>query len=173
MHIIRCEEDIALGLAELVARDPRLIPISKKAGPVPLRLQKPGYAGFADVIVSQMVSKASAAAIWKRLVTVTGQEPTAAAILSLTELELRAIGLSGAKAATLRRVAEAVEGSELDLHTICDLTGNDAISLVSRGSGLGQPKSISCFQPGTPTSSRLAMSLCAAPSAMHFITTND
>jgi len=137
MHIIRCEQDIASGLAKLLAQDARLIPIAEKAGPVPLRLQKPGYAGFADIIVSQMVSKASAAAIWKRLIAATGPEPTASAILSLSDLDLRNLGLSGAKAATLRRVAAAVEDSELDLHSICTVSGQEAIRKLTSIKGIG------------------------------------
>ena len=137
MQIIRCEEDIASGLAELLRNDPRLIPIVEKAGQVPLRLQKPGYAGFADIIVSQMVSKASAAAIWKRLTAATGPEPTASAILSLSDLELRSLGLSGAKASTLRRVATAVTNEELDLHKICDLPGDHAVKQLTSIKGIG------------------------------------
>ena len=67
MRIIRTHEDIAAGLQGLVMLDARLEPVVAKAGPVPLRRADPGYRGIANIIVSQMVSKASAAAIWRRM----------------------------------------------------------------------------------------------------------
>ena len=60
---IETSEDIAEGLAALVQLDPRLAEVVEKAGPVPLRRRTPGFEGLAQVIVSQMVSKAAAAAI--------------------------------------------------------------------------------------------------------------
>ena len=137
MQIISCEQDIAFGLSHLLTLDPRLEKIVEKAGKVPLRLQQPGYAGFADIIVSQMVSKASAAAIWKRLLAATGPDLTASAILSLSELDLRGLGLSGAKAATLRRVATAVIEEQLDLQQICMQPGDHAIKHLTDIKGIG------------------------------------
>lgn len=137
MSVIRCESDIAEGLQHLLQADPRLSPILEKAGPIPLRLQPSGYAGFADIIVSQMVSKASAAAIWKRLIALTGPSMTAQSILELSENELRVAGLSGAKEATLRRVAHAVACGELNLDSVCFLPGHDAIRTLTAIKGVG------------------------------------
>lgn len=67
MRIIRTHEDITAGLEGLVMLDARLEPVVERAGPVPLRRSDPGYAGLANIIVSQMVSKASANAIWRRM----------------------------------------------------------------------------------------------------------
>ena len=64
VRVIVNEKDIEEGLAALVALDPRLVAIAREAGPVPLRLREPGFAGLAHIIVSQMVSRASAEAIW-------------------------------------------------------------------------------------------------------------
>lgn len=137
MSVIRCESDVAQGLQHLVQADPRLLPILKKAGPIPLRLQPSGYAGFADIIVSQMVSKASAAAIWKRLTVLTGPSMTAQSILELSEEELRGAGLSGAKEATLRRVAHAVHCGDLDLDDVCFKPGHEAIRTLTAIKGVG------------------------------------
>lgn len=67
MRIIRTHEDIEAGLSGLVMLDARLGHVVARAGPVPLRRTDPGYRGLASIIVSQMVSKASAAAIWRRM----------------------------------------------------------------------------------------------------------
>jgi len=67
MQIIRDEGDIEEGLAALLELDPRLRPVVAEAGTVPLRLREPGFEGLAHIIVSQVVSRASADAIWGRM----------------------------------------------------------------------------------------------------------
>ncbi|MGO7424411.1 DNA-3-methyladenine glycosylase 2 family protein, partial [Rhizobium ruizarguesonis] len=72
MQIIRNEDDVRQGLEALLRLDPRLAPIVAEAGPIPLRLREPGFAGLAHIIVSQMVSRASADAIWRRMLPADG-----------------------------------------------------------------------------------------------------
>src|SRR3546814_19488155 len=79
MRIIRDEDDVFEGLHALAAIDPRLAPVIEAAGPVPLRLMEPGFAGLAYIIVSQVVSKASAEAIWRRILAAG---PATAAVYS-------------------------------------------------------------------------------------------
>ena len=105
MRIIRTHEDIAAGLQGLVMLDARLEPVVAKAGPVPLRRADPGYRGIANIIVSQMVSKASAAAIWRRMEDKLG-EISAEAVLAASDEDCRELGLSRAKAEALRAVAK-------------------------------------------------------------------
>ena len=50
MRVIRGEEDIREGLAALAVTDPRLLPVIDAAGPVPLRLMEPGFAGLAFIM---------------------------------------------------------------------------------------------------------------------------
>ncbi|NRP22668.1 DNA-3-methyladenine glycosylase [Ensifer adhaerens] len=137
MRIIRTHEDIEAGLAGLVMLDARLEHVVARAGPVPLRRTDPGYRGLASIIVSQMVSKASAAAIWKRMEGSLG-EITAPAALSLSDEDCRAIGLSRAKADTLRRVAQAVVAGDIDLDAICNVEALDAIRELTMIKGVGR-----------------------------------
>jgi DNA-3-methyladenine glycosylase II len=136
MRIIRTHEDIAAGLEGLVMLDARLDPIVAKAGPVPLRRTDPGYRGIANIIVSQMVSKASANAIWQRLEEMLGAI-TAQAVIAMTDEQCRLAGLSRAKAETLQRVAEAVVAGELDLEAICSVDGAVAIRELTAIKGVG------------------------------------
>jgi DNA-3-methyladenine glycosylase II len=137
MRIIRTHEDIAAGLQGLVMLDARLEPVVAKAGPVPLRRADPGYRGIANIIVSQMVSKASAAAIWRRMEEKLG-EISAEAVLAASDEDCRELGLSRAKAEALRAVARAVTVKELDLAAICSIEGSAAIREMTSIKGVGR-----------------------------------
>jgi DNA-3-methyladenine glycosylase II len=137
MRIIRTHEDIEAGLAGLVMLDARLEHVIDKAGPVPLRRTDPGYRGLANIIVSQMVSKASAAAIWNRMEASLG-EISADAVLALDDEDCRRFGLSRAKADTLRRVAAAAIAGEIDLDAICNAEAVKAIHELTAIKGIGR-----------------------------------
>ncbi|MCV9967563.1 DNA-3-methyladenine glycosylase [Pararhizobium sp. BT-229] len=137
MRIIRTHEDIIAGLSGLVMLDARLEHVIDKAGPVPLRRADPGYRGIANIIVSQMVSKASAAAIWRRMEEKLGTI-SAETVLGATDENCRELGLSRAKADALRAVARAVTLGELDLEAICEVEGHAAIREMTAIKGVGR-----------------------------------
>ncbi len=137
VRIIDDPQDIEDGLRALVVLDPRLAPVVEKAGPVPLRRQPPGFDGLAQIVVSQMVSKASAAALWRRLLAETG-DVSVDAVLDLTNSQCRAIGLSRAKEATLRAVADAVRAGRLDPHDLCRRPADQSVAAMTAIKGVGQ-----------------------------------
>lgn len=137
MKPITCEADIAAGLVALVALDPRLGEIVDRAGPVPLRLQPAGYAGLAEIVVSQMVSKASASAIWGRLVAGLGGEVDGAGVRTLGADGLFAVGLSRAKASTLLAIADAELDGQLDLQGVCRGETLEAMAHLTAVKGVG------------------------------------
>jgi len=137
MHMIRTDADVAAGLVDLALLDARLFSVIDKAGPVPLRRLAPGYRGLAGIIVSQMVSRASADAIWRRLETAAG-DITPHHILGLSDDDCRAIGLSHAKTDTLRRAAEAVDRGDLDLDAVCQLDAQAAARTLTAIKGIGR-----------------------------------
>lgn len=135
MRTIKSEEDIAEGLAWLTRRDRRLRPVLRVAGNVPLRRGAPGFAGLARVIIGQQVSTASANAIWTRFAAAfPGGDPLAPA--ATDDTALRAIGLSGAKIATLRAVAAAHAGG-FDLDGLAALPGDEAHARLTAIRGIG------------------------------------
>lgn len=138
MLIIASLEDVAKGLQVLAGLDARLQSVIARAGPVPLRLATPGYEGLANIIVSQMVSKASAAAIWRRLMALTGEPMTARSLLALDDDALRAAGLSGAKVSALRAAAEAETSNVLDPERICRIDAREATGQLTAIRGIGQ-----------------------------------
>ncbi|NGO65545.1 DNA-3-methyladenine glycosylase 2 family protein [Rhizobium daejeonense] len=134
---ITTRADLDAGLDELLTIDPRLVPIAGACGPLPLRLSEPGFAGLANIIVSQMVSRASADAIWRRIVAATGEVVTSEAYLALDPAVIATLGLSRAKAETLHAVAGAVASGELDLGKIAALEASNAIAKLTSYRGIG------------------------------------
>ncbi|MDP2119610.1 MAG: DNA-3-methyladenine glycosylase 2 family protein [Hoeflea sp.] len=136
MRRIDSADDIADALSELARCDARLARAIALAGPVPLRRKPPGFPALAEIILSQMVSKASANALWRKLELAAG-EISPAAVLALSPDALRVAGLSGAKAATLQRVGAGVLAGDLDLDRLCDLDGQEAIQAMTAIKGVG------------------------------------
>lgn len=136
MQIIRNEDDVRQGLEALLRLDPRLASVAAEAGPIPLRLREPGFAGLAHIIVSQMVSRASAEAIWRRMLPADGLL-TAEGYVLLHSEAWREFGLSRAKAETLARIAEAVASGRLDLSGLCLKPPGEALGELTALKGIG------------------------------------
>lgn len=136
VNIIRNADDIDKGLAALLTIDRRLETVALIAGPLPLRLSQPGFAGLAHIIVSQVVSRASADAIWRRMVdemeVVTEQN-----YLAATPTGTPQFGLSRAKAKTLHGVARAIENGSLDLGRLNALDEVEAFDRLTALDGIG------------------------------------
>jgi DNA-3-methyladenine glycosylase II len=133
--VIRKQEDIEAGLEALVRLDPRLLAVAKGAGPVPLRLSEPGFASLASIVVSQMVSRASAQAIWRRIAEAGGV--TASDYAALLPEQVAGFGLSRAKAATLQALARAVSEQHIDLEAICFVEADEALRQLTALPGIG------------------------------------
>lgn len=100
MRRIDSTDDISEGLLALARNDLRLARAIELSGPVPLRRKPPGFAALAEIVLSQMVSKASANALWRKLELAAG-EISPVAVLDLSAEQMRAAGLSRAKAETV------------------------------------------------------------------------
>src|SRR5205807_3810012 len=111
---IHTEADLDTGIAALIALDARWAPVLERGGRPPLRRRPGGFAGLAQIIVSQQVSVASAAAIFGRLAAACAPLE-AACLLRLRKDRLVRVGLSQAKIKTLREIAKAVAGEQIDL----------------------------------------------------------
>jgi len=133
---IDTEADIALGLAALLAADPRLGAIAAVAGPLPLRRRPGGYAGIASIVVSQQLSTASAAAIWGRLAA--AYDPfTPQALIRARSDRLARLGLSGAKVRALKEIARAIAGGALDCDALPDMAADAAHQALCAVHGIG------------------------------------
>lgn len=133
--MIETQDDIARGLAALADLDPRLAPVIAAVDRVPLRRRPPGFAGLAEIVTAQQVSKASAAAIFARLERLVAPLD-AAAFARATDETLREVGLSRPKQRTLRALAEAVEAG-LDLRALALAPPDEAQGRLVALHGIG------------------------------------
>jgi DNA-3-methyladenine glycosylase II len=130
--LIASRDDILAGVAALTRLCPDIRRAHEAAGEPPLRRDPGGFQGLCHIVVGQMVSLASAEAIWRRLAA--RMEPFEVdTMLALSEADLRGAGLSGPKIRTLRAVAAAAQSGALDfasLETHADTTVRDTLMAI-------------------------------------------
>ena len=137
MKQIESESDIAEGLDELLRLDARLVPIAQRAGPLPLRPGQPEFEGLAETVVSQHVSKTSAAAVYKRLRKRIAPF-SAANFIEAGSKPLIDAGLTRAKQQTLTMVAQKICDGQLDLQQICQAPVTEALQKLTSIKGIGK-----------------------------------
>ena len=137
MQRITSRAILARHLCELVRLDDDLVPVLERAGDVPLRTAKPGFAGLASIVVGQLLSVASARAIMGRVENLVG-EMSGERFLATERDRLRAAGLSFSKIDCLRGVAEAEIAGELDFSALGDMPEQAAVETLMRLKGIGR-----------------------------------
>lgn len=131
-------------LAHLSTCDPVLAGVIERAGPLgDVRDGRPDrgdhYGALVRAIVGQQLSVAAARAIYARLTErFGGRPPTARELLAEEPEGLRAAaGLSRAKVAYLRSLAEHVLSGELELERLSELDDESVIAELTAVKGLG------------------------------------
>lgn len=111
---VESDADLMEAISALTRKCGFMRTIKKTAGIPALRRNPPGFLGLCRIVVFQQVSVASGTAIWARVQA--GIQPfTAATMLTLTEDDLRGLGLSRPKVRTLRALAETIAAGAIDL----------------------------------------------------------
>lgn len=130
-------ERIAEGMCALGAADPRLAAAHARLGPPAPRIRPRGLETLVRAIVSQQVSTAAAASIWKRLEDGLGDPADPRRLAGADPEALRAFGLSRQKAGYVRDLGARVLAGTLPLD---DLPADDeaAIRLIASVRGLGR-----------------------------------
>ena len=131
MRIIETDADVTEGAEWLAARCPRMAHAHAVTAPLPLRRRPDGFAQLLSAIVSQQVSVASARAIWARLEGAGMTTP--AAVLAVTEEDLRALGLSRQKAA----YAHALAASGIDFAALRHAPTDEVVRTLVAVKGIG------------------------------------
>ena len=133
---IDTDADLAVGLAALTAADPRLAHLAEIAGPLPLRRRPGGFAGLAAIVVSQQLSTASAAAIWRRL-SAAFDPFHHDAVRRARTVKLKRVGLSAPKIRTLKAIAQAVHAGAIDFAALDAMTADAAHAMLTATHGIG------------------------------------
>jgi DNA-3-methyladenine glycosylase II len=97
------------------------------------------YGSLVRAIAGQQLSVKAARTIYERLCALYGDRtPTPAELIATDPDELRAVGLSRAKAAYLRDLAERVEDGDLDLERLPELPDDEVSEQLIAIKGLGR-----------------------------------
>jgi DNA-3-methyladenine glycosylase II len=133
---------LAEATAELARRDRALGAVVERVGPCDLRRGRPRQAHFAELarmILYQQLAGRAAAAIHGRFAALfDGGGPTPEAVLALSPARLRAAGLSGAKAASVRDLAEKVVAGDVKLDRLGRLPDEEIVRELTLVRGIGR-----------------------------------
>ena len=131
-------------LARLKKADPKLAKAMKRLGtypgyPEPWRTRQTHFANLAKSIAYQQLAGAAARTIFGRVCALTPgpNMPTPAETLAFSDAQLRGAGLSRAKVAAIRDLAQRVEEKTLRLSSLGQLSDEDIIEQLTQVRGIG------------------------------------
>jgi len=136
-------ESTDAAMQHLVGADPVLGALVEAHGPLTDEQRRRGrpaeaYGALLRSIVGQQLSTKAARTIYERLIGLYGgQTPAPEQIVATDAEELRGVGLSRAKAAYLRSLAEHVIDGELELDRLGELGDEEVIAQLTAVKGLG------------------------------------
>ncbi len=120
-------------------RDPVLAPVIRRVGPCELERRGDPYRSLLRSVVYQQLAGAAAAAIAGRVRRhFGGRYPWPEVLLATREAELRTLGLSRQKAATLRAVAAAFADGTLTNRRLGRMQDAEVVEAVTRIKGIGE-----------------------------------
>ncbi len=130
---------IRRGLDALAKKDAHIRRALKGAGYPIARVRNPGgFKTLMRIIVGQQLSVKAAATINGRLLAATRPRLTSVSFLKLSDVELRAIGLSGQKITYGRILSEAVRAQKFRPAALTRMDDAAAIEAITALKGLGR-----------------------------------
>jgi DNA-3-methyladenine glycosylase II len=132
---------VADATAEVARRDPALAALIDRAGPCGLRAthdRAGDFEALVQAIVYQQLAGRAAAAIHARFLALVPGPFTPEAVLRLTDDDLRAAGLSRAKAASIRDLAAKVADGTVPIHDLARLPDDQIVRRLSAARGIGR-----------------------------------
>ena len=128
---------IAAGVAALAERDPVFADARARHGLPEPRIRPRGYETLLRAIVSQQISTAAAASVWRKMEAQIGDLSDPAVLFAADPDALRAAGLSRQKASYAQSLATHVSDGTLPLEALPE-DDEEAIALLSSVRGLGR-----------------------------------
>lgn len=107
--------------------DPHLRAIIDRIGPCRLEPHPHRFSALVRSIIGQQISSKAAASINQKLVSIGGDPHHPSRLIELGEVNLRSVGLSGAKARYVLNLAEAVDSGQVPLDAFDDSWDDAAI----------------------------------------------
>jgi len=135
--MVRTSSSIRAHVEALAAREPAFAGVVAKFGVPAPRDSEQGAQTLLRTIVGQQVSVAAARSMWAKLEAAYGSPPDLARLLTATDEDLRAAGISRQKAGYIRSLAQLVLSGELDLAALPQ-DDDEAIALLTRIKGIGR-----------------------------------
>jgi DNA-3-methyladenine glycosylase II len=132
--------DYARARRHLARRDPilrDLMRVHGKCGLADAQNADP-FGALMKAIVSQQLSTKAAHTIYGRLISLFDGPPTPRALASLTDVQLRGVGLSGQNLRYMRDLADKVQGGSLPLHALDAMTDDEVIAALTQVKGIGR-----------------------------------
>jgi DNA-3-methyladenine glycosylase II len=126
---------------ELAARDPGLARLFSIVGPCTIGATRPTHTHFATlarIVCGQQLAGAAARTIHGRFEGLFDRPPTPEAVLALPEAALRGVGLSAAKAASIRDLASRVVSGEVRLDRIGRYDDEEVVRRLVAVRGIGR-----------------------------------
>jgi DNA-3-methyladenine glycosylase II len=126
----------------LRAADPVLARLIDRLEPIDMatwraRWSLDNFGSLARAIVGQQIATRAAMAIFGRLQAFIGDRDPASAIAGASDSDLRAVGLSAAKAASLRDLSARTLDGRLQLDRLDDLSDDEARAQLTAVRGIG------------------------------------
>jgi DNA-3-methyladenine glycosylase II len=123
----------------LAQHDPILAPVIARTGPCSIRPHRNYYWELIDSIISQQLSVKAAATIERRFRELFGDDfPPPSAILEKSVEDLRTVGLSRAKAAYIRDLAQRISDGKLKFDRFDTLSNQEITSELVAVKGIGE-----------------------------------
>jgi DNA-3-methyladenine glycosylase II len=135
--MVRTTDTLHESLDELARREPAFAAVLERHGRPEPRVSPPGATTLLRTIVGQQFSVAAARSMWAKLEAAFGSPPELAALLTATDEQLRAAGMSRQKAGYIRSLAQLVLSGELDLDALPE-DNEEAIALLTKIKGIGR-----------------------------------
>ncbi len=108
-------------------------------GPCRLRPQKKYFVALCEAIVAQQLAVKAAATIFGRFCDLFERgKPAPAALLELSEEELRGAGLSGQKLKYLRDLANKFEDKSIPQRRLTRMTDEEVVETLTQVKGIGE-----------------------------------
>ena len=125
---------------ELARLDPAFVPVIDRAGPAQLRTKDPDgpFGALVRAIAYQQLAGKAAAAIHGRLRALVPGALTPEAVLALSVEAMRGAGLSAAKTASIRDLADRATSGELGLGGLTRLPDDEIVARLSAVRGIGR-----------------------------------